>query len=116
MKKDSDSTRVRAIRIRPTSAAAAEPIDNPHYLPANPANLLHADLDRRTSVRFKSACLTLAGHLYRPPGLSEAERTPGIVMCGSFSSVKEQTLPHYAERFADGGYTVLTFDSPLWGE
>jgi fermentation-respiration switch protein FrsA (DUF1100 family) len=37
-------------------------------------------------------------------------------MCGPFSSVKEQTLPHYAERFADAGYTVLTFDSRTFGE
>jgi len=37
-------------------------------------------------------------------------------MCGPFSSVKEQTLPHYAERFADAGYTVLTFDPRNFGE
>lgn len=107
---------VRTIRIRPTAAAAAEPVDDLHYLPADPANLLHADPSRRTGVRFKSAGLTLAGHLYRPPGLSDIERTPGIVMCGPISSVKEQTLPHYAERLADAGYTVLTFDSRNFGE
>jgi fermentation-respiration switch protein FrsA (DUF1100 family) len=43
-------------------------------------------------------------------------RTPGIVMMGPISSVKEQTLPHYAERFTDAGYTVLTFDSRSFGE
>jgi hypothetical protein len=37
-------------------------------------------------------------------------------MCGPFSSVKEQTLPHYAERLADAGYTVFTFDSRSLGE
>ena len=37
-------------------------------------------------------------------------------MCGPFSSVKEQTLPHYAERFASAGYTVLTFDPRTYGE
>ena len=37
-------------------------------------------------------------------------------MCGPISSVKEQTLPHYAERLADAGYTVLTFDSRSFGE
>ena len=37
-------------------------------------------------------------------------------MCGPSSSVKEQTLPHYAERFADAGYTVLTFDPRTFGE
>ena len=37
-------------------------------------------------------------------------------MCGPVSSVKEQTLPHYAERFADAGYSVLTFDPRGFGE
>jgi uncharacterized protein len=37
-------------------------------------------------------------------------------MCGPASSVKEQTLPHYAERFADAGYTALTFDPRTYGE
>jgi pimeloyl-ACP methyl ester carboxylesterase len=37
-------------------------------------------------------------------------------MCGRSSSVKEQTLPHYAQLFADGGYCVLTFDSRTFGE
>ena len=37
-------------------------------------------------------------------------------MCGPISSVKEQTLPHYAERIADAGFTVLTFDPRSFGE
>jgi uncharacterized protein len=105
-----------SIRIRPTTAAMAEPLDDPHYLPADPKNLLHADSSRRTPVRFTSAGLTLAGHLYRPPHAGANERTAGIVMCGPFSSVKEQTLPHYAARLSDAGYTVLTFDSRSFGE
>ena len=111
-----DFTNVGTIRIRPTAALAAEPLDDPHYLPADPVNLLRADPSRRIGVRFKSAGLMLAGHLYRPKGIPETQRTPGIVMCGPFSSVKEQTMPHYAERFADAGYTVLTFDPRSFGE
>ena len=30
--------------------------------------------------------------------------------------MKEQTVPHYAERLADAGYTALTFDSRSFGE
>jgi pimeloyl-ACP methyl ester carboxylesterase len=37
-------------------------------------------------------------------------------MTGPVSSVKEQTLPHYAQRFADAGYTVITFDPRGFGE
>jgi uncharacterized protein len=104
------------VRIRPTAAAMQEPMDDPHYLPANPADLLKADPARRTAVNFPSAGLMLAGHFYRPPGLPATEKSPGIVMLGPFSSVKEQTLPHYAERFSDAGYSVLAFDPRSFGE
>jgi fermentation-respiration switch protein FrsA (DUF1100 family) len=107
---------VNTIRIRPTMAAAVEPVDDNHYLPSDPALQLWADPKRRSPVRFKSNGVPLAGHLYRPPGFAQDRRTPAIVMCGPFSSVKEQTLPHYAERFADAGYTVLTFDPRTYGE
>jgi fermentation-respiration switch protein FrsA (DUF1100 family) len=35
---------------------------------------------------------------------------------GPISSVKEETVPHYAERLANAGYTVLTFDPRHLGE
>jgi fermentation-respiration switch protein FrsA (DUF1100 family) len=95
---------------------AAEPLADLHYLPADPADLLRANHNRRTGVRFTSDGISLAGHLYRPPGAAPTDRTPALVMCGPFSSVKEQTLPHYAERLASAGYTVLTFDSRGFGD
>jgi fermentation-respiration switch protein FrsA (DUF1100 family) len=104
------------MRIRPTTAALQEPIDDPHYVPKDPRNLLKADPARRSPVKFKSAGLTLAADLYRPKKASLKIRTAGIVMVGPISSIKEQTVPHYAERFADAGYTVLTFDSRSFGE
>lgn len=107
---------VSTIRIRPTMAAAAEPVTDKHYLPADSSMLLKADPTRRGPAMFKGDGAALAGHIYRPPGLAHDQRTPGIVMCGPFSSVKEQTLPHYAERFASAGYTVLTFDPRSYGE
>jgi len=105
-----------AITIRPTAELAGEPLADPHYLPTDPANLLRADPNRRTVVRFTSDGISLAAHLYRPPGATPSDRTPALVMLGPFSSVKEQTLPHYAERLASHGYTVLTFDSRGFGE
>jgi len=62
---------------------------------------LRADPQRRTDVRFASAGEEPAGQLYRPPGAKQDERTPAVALCGPISSVKEQTLPHYAERLAD---------------
>ena len=106
----------RVIRIRPTAAAMQELEDDPHYVPKDPRNLLKADPTRRSPVKFKSAGLTLSGHLYRPRKAAVKTRTPGIVMAGPISSIKEQTVPHYGERLADAGYTVLTFDSRSFGE
>jgi fermentation-respiration switch protein FrsA (DUF1100 family) len=87
-----------------------------HYLPADPADVLRPDPARCESVQFDSDGYRLAGHLYRPPNVGDREATAGVVMVGPASSVKEQTLPHYAGRFADAGFTVLAFDSRSYGE
>lgn len=74
------------------------------------------DPGSRESVSFPSDGLALAGHLYRPPQAAEGERTAGLVMAGPMTSVKEETLPHYAAPLAEAGYTVLTFDNRNFGE
>jgi fermentation-respiration switch protein FrsA (DUF1100 family) len=104
------------IRVRPTTAAIAEDPVPDSYLPDDLDTLLKADPSRRIPVRLPSGGVSLAGHLYRPPAAAESQRTAGVVLCGPFSSVKEQTLPHYAERLADAGYTALTFDPRNLGE
>ena len=105
-----------SVIIRPVLSYAADPAAKEYYLPRDPARLLKADPARRTAVTFRSGNLNLAGHLYRPRGVAAATRTPGVVLLGPISSVKEQTVPHYAERLADAGYTALTFDSRSFGE
>jgi fermentation-respiration switch protein FrsA (DUF1100 family) len=108
---------VASIRVRPTATALDEELDAARYfLPDDPNDLLKADPARRSPVSFRSGDVTLVGHLYRPPGLGDSERTPAVVLCGPISSVKEQTVPHYAERLADAGYTALTFDPRSFGE
>lgn len=101
-----------SIRLRPTSTVTEES-DPARFFTGN---ILRADPSRRTGVRFDSGKVKLAGHLYRPQFVAHDERTPGVVLCGPISSVKEQTVPHYAERFADAGYTALTFDPRGFGE
>jgi fermentation-respiration switch protein FrsA (DUF1100 family) len=101
------------ISVAPTIRGMA---DADPFLPQPPAHLLVADPERREPASLDSDGLRLAAHLYRPSGADPDQRTPGIVMCGPVSSVKEQTLPHYAQRFADAGYTVLTFDPRGFGE
>jgi fermentation-respiration switch protein FrsA (DUF1100 family) len=105
------------VRLLPTPQALREEPSGPdHYVPHDPADLLSASPDRRVPVRLRSGDCELAGHLYRPPSATDSERTPAVALCGPISSVKEQTLPHYAERLADAGYTALTFDPRNFGE
>ena len=96
-----------SVSLRPTPQLLQRPDPSPERFYAPPDRVLIADPSRRQDVRFDSDGLSLAGHLYRPPGAGSADRTAAIAMCGPSSSVKEQTLPHYAERFSDAGYTVL---------
>jgi fermentation-respiration switch protein FrsA (DUF1100 family) len=70
----------------------------------------------RETVRFRSDGLTLAGHLYRPATAARGERTAALVMAGPMTSVKEETLPHYAAPLAEAGYNVLAFDNRNFGE
>jgi uncharacterized protein len=84
---------------------------------ATQLNVLPAvDPDIRKSVRFSSDDLTLAGHLYRPPDAAPGERTAALVTAGPITSVKEETVPHYAAPLAEAGYTVLTYDNRNFGE
>ena len=84
---------------------------------ATQANVLPSvDPAARETVRFRSDGLALAGHLYRPPEALAGERTPALVTAGPMTSVKEETVPHYAAPLAEAGYTVLTFDNRNFGE
>lgn len=84
---------------------------------ATQLNVLPAvDPSTRESVRFQSAGVTLAGHLYRPPDAAPGDRTPALATAGPMTSVKEETVPHYAAPLAEAGYTVLTFDNRNFGE
>jgi uncharacterized protein len=82
-------------------------IDGQILPPVNPA--------RRTEVEFASDGLTLAGHLYRPPSVPADQPIPALAMAGPMTSVKEETLPHYAVELAKAGFAVLTFDNRNFG-
>jgi fermentation-respiration switch protein FrsA (DUF1100 family) len=69
----------------------------------------------RTDVRFFSAGLGLAGHLYTPDDESDGPR-PAIVVSHPASGVKEQAAGLYAERLAREGFVTLTFDAAFQGE
>jgi uncharacterized protein len=63
---------------------------------------------------FPAGGVWLAGRLY---GAGDPfERRPGVVVTGSWLTVKEQMAGRYAVELARRGYTALTFDFAGWGD
>ncbi|MEW5871014.1 MAG: alpha/beta hydrolase [Chloroflexota bacterium] len=69
----------------------------------------------RRDIVFGSQGENCVGWLYVPDGLKAGAKAPAIVMAGAMTSVKEITLPGYAERFAAAGFVTLVFDFRFWG-
>lgn len=67
-------------------------------------------------VTFDSAGLQLVGDLYRPLAATRDERLPGLVVTGSWTTVKEQMAGLYARRLAERGFSTLAFDFRHYGE
>jgi fermentation-respiration switch protein FrsA (DUF1100 family) len=67
------------------------------------------------SVSFDSEGSLLSGRLYLPPEYAPGMRVPGIIVTGSWTTVKEQMAGLYAERLAERGFVTLAFDFRHWG-
>jgi uncharacterized protein len=67
------------------------------------------------AVPFWSNGTRLAGRVFRNSSSLEP-RQPGIIVTGSWLTVKEQMPEVYATRLAELGYTAFTFDFTGFGE
>jgi len=65
-------------------------------------------------VRFTSLGERLAGHLYLPA--KRKGPVQGVVVLGSWTTVKEQMASTYARKLAEKGYAALAFDTRGYGE
>ncbi|MFG3009313.1 alpha/beta hydrolase [Streptomyces cinerochromogenes] len=72
-------------------------------------------MTRRTDVTFASEGATLTGTLYLPEHTDIPGPLPGVVVAGTWTSVKEQMADRYAERLAERGYAALSFDFTGFG-
>ncbi|MGF1425321.1 alpha/beta hydrolase [Kitasatospora sp. LaBMicrA B282] len=68
---------------------------------------------RTERVRFDSDGTELVGTLYRP---ALPHPVPGIVVTGSWLTVKEQMAATYARHLAEAGFAALAFDFAGFGE
>lgn len=66
-------------------------------------------------VTFTSAGETMAGVLHLPADHA-GRKLPGILVTGSWTTVKEQMAQNYAQELARQGYAALTFDFRDFGE
>lgn len=76
-------------------------------------NVEAADMKR---ISFESNGQTLIGNLYLPESYQEGQKIAGVVVTGSWTSVKEQMAGLYAAELADRGFAALAFDFRGWGE
>ncbi|MGW0186106.1 alpha/beta hydrolase [Streptomyces sp. NPDC003362] len=69
-----------------------------------------------SKVTFDSDGVALTGNLFLPESAGDARPLPGIVVAGTWTSVKELMADRYAERLAARGYAALSFDFTGFGE
>ncbi|TDD81155.1 alpha/beta hydrolase [Actinomadura darangshiensis] len=68
-------------------------------------------------VAFAGDAAKLTGHLFLPDSArSGAAPAPGVVVAGTWTSVKEQMADRYAEQLARRGFAALSFDFTGYGE
>ncbi len=67
-------------------------------------------------VSFTSEGARLVGNLYYPENYDPSKSYPGIVVSGSWTTVKEQMAGLYAENLAKEGFITLAFDFRNFGE
>lgn len=67
-------------------------------------------------VIFQSEGERLVGNLFLPTGHVEGKKIPGIVVGGSWLTVKEQMAGLYARRLSEQGFAALAFDFRNFGE
>src|SRR5689334_22110634 len=67
-----------------------------------------------TTHVFTHGDVPLAAHVHRDTD-DPFEPRPGVVVAGSWLTVKEQMADHYAAALAARGYTAITFDFAGFG-
>jgi hypothetical protein len=70
----------------------------------------------KNPVTFSSAGATLRGNLFLPPDFDPARSYAGVVVGGTWTSVKEQMSDRYAEWLAQHGFVALDYDFRNYGE
>jgi hypothetical protein len=71
---------------------------------------------REVPVRFESDGAELVGETYLPADHEVGTRLPGVVVTGTWTSVRQQMTQRYAKKLAAEGLATLSFDYRSYGE
>lgn len=66
-------------------------------------------------VGIRADGVTLAGNLYLPSNVDDRHAVPGVIVTGTWTSIKEQMADRYAARIAEHGIAGLSFDFTGFG-
>jgi dienelactone hydrolase len=67
-------------------------------------------------VSFQSEGTNLVGNLFLPETYASGQKLPGVIVGGSWMTVKEQMAGLYAKLLAREGFVTLAFDFRYFGE
>ncbi|MES2758905.1 MAG: alpha/beta hydrolase [Pseudomonadota bacterium] len=66
-------------------------------------------------VQFKNQAIDMAANIYSPKGMNKGTKHPAVVVVHPGGGVKEQAAGLYAQKLAEQGFVVLTFDASHQG-
>ena len=73
-------------------------------------------MNRVEKVTFESKGKRLVGNLYYPANYEAGKTYTGVIVTGSWTTVKEQMAGEYADCFASEGFIALAYDPRGYGE
>jgi dienelactone hydrolase len=79
------------------------------------ATLADAAGTQSRRIEFDANGVRLVGTLHLPADHKPGEKLPGLLVTGSWTTVKEQMPDGYAREMAKRGYAALTFDFTGYG-
>lgn len=85
--------------------------------PADADNFYQSDNATLEKVTFPNQYhMKIAGNLYLPNDMNQAEQHPAIIVSHPMGAVKEQSANLYAIKMAERGFVTLSVDMAFWGE